>query len=82
MPRLSKKATASINEAVLDDMSAVLAELQDRFHKPGVEEAWVGIETFVAIAMRVFADVNPSKLKEHMRIVEIQARMDGKQVFE
>ena len=40
----------------------------------------VSIETFVAIALRVFAKTNPSKLRDVMRTVEIQARIDHKEV--
>ena len=43
-------------------------------------DALVSIETFVAIALRVFAKTNPSKLRDVMRTVEIQARMDHKEV--
>lgn len=44
-------------------------------------EAWAGVETFVAIALRVFAETNPSKLKEAMRIEQIKAYMDGREVI-
>ena len=48
----------------------------------GETEAMVGLETFVEIALRLMAETNPSKLREVMRLVEIQARMDGKHVFD
>lgn len=44
-------------------------------------EAWAGVETFIAIALRVFAETNPSKLREAMRIEQIKAYMDGREVI-
>ncbi len=46
------------------------------------DQAMASIETFVAIALRVMSTVNPSKIKAAMIAVEIQARMDGKKVYE
>lgn len=66
---------AAMTEAVMTDLAAVRA-------LAGETEALVGLETFVAIALRVMEQTNPSKLREVMRLVEIQARMDGKHVFE
>lgn len=35
------------------------------------------IETFCAVALRVMRKVNPSKVRDEARTLEIQARMDG-----
>lgn len=39
--------------------------------------ALCSVETFIAVALRVFSKTNPSKLRSEARNVEIQARMDG-----
>lgn len=73
--RTTAEAINAMKEQVLVDLQAV------RGADPP-EEAIASLETFVAIALRVFAKTNASKLKEAMQIVEIQARMDGKVVYE
>ena len=42
-----------------------------------VDTALCSVETFIVIALRVFAKTNPSKLRSETRTVEIKARMDG-----
>lgn len=75
MPKPSKEAISSMTATVMSDLSAVRSVVGDT-------EEMAGLETFVAIALRLMAATNPSKLREIMRIVEIQARMDGKHVYE
>ena len=75
MPKPTKHAIAAMTQTVMTDLAAVRAVV-------GETEELVGLETFVAIALRLMAEVNPSKLREVMRIVEIQARMDWKHVYE
>jgi hypothetical protein len=75
--RTTTEAINAMKEQVLADLQAVRAVTPQT-----TEEALVSLETFVAIALRVFAKTNASKIKEAMQIVEIQARMDGKEVFE
>jgi hypothetical protein len=41
------------------------------------ESAWAEIETFIAIALKVFAKTNPSKLRDAARTVEIHARINN-----
>jgi hypothetical protein len=41
------------------------------------ESAWAEVETFIAIALKVFAKTNPSKLRDAARTVEIHARMNN-----
>lgn len=75
--RTTAEAINAMKEQVMADLSVVRAATD-----PTAEEALVSLETFVAIALRVFSKTNASKIKEAMQIVEIQARMDGKEVFE
>lgn len=62
--------------------STVMADLEVIRSAVGDTEEMAGLETFVAISLRLMAATNPSKLREVMRLVEIQARMDGKHVYE
>ena len=41
------------------------------------QAAWAEVETFIAIALKVFAKTNPSKLRDAAMAVEIHARMTG-----
>ena len=70
--------------AKIDDMKAdliaALAAVRDRLD-PSLEDEWAQIETFCAIALRVFAKTNPSKLRDAAMIEEIKARMDGREVL-
>ncbi len=75
--RTTAEAINAMKEQVLADLQSVRAATP-----PTAEEALVSLETFVAIALRVFSKTNASKIKEAMQLVEIQARMDGKEVFE
>lgn len=61
---------------------AIIADLQVVRAAVGDTDEMAGIESFVAIALRVFAQTNPSKLREVMRLVEIQARIDGREVID
>ena len=42
-----------------------------------VDTALCSVETFCAVALRVMAKTNPSKIRDCARTVEIKARMDG-----
>ena len=42
-----------------------------------VDTALCTVETFCAVALRVMAKINPSKVRDCARTVEIKARMDG-----
>lgn len=50
--------------------------------QPENESAWAEIETFCAIALRVFAKTNPSKLRDAAMAEEIKARIQGREVLE
>lgn len=45
-------------------------------------EALVSLETFIAVSLRVMAASRPSVVASAMRTTEIQARIDGKHIFE
>lgn len=75
MPKPSKEAISAMTETVMSDLAAIRSAVGDT-------EAMAGLETFVSISLRLMAATNPSKLCEIMRLVEIQARMDGKHVYE
>lgn len=75
MTKPSKEAMAAITETVISDLVAVRAVAGDT-------EEMAGVETFVAIALRLMAVTNRSKLRDIMQVIEIQARMDRKHVYE
>ncbi len=75
MPKPSKEAISAMTSTVMSDLAAVKVVVGDT-------EEMAGLETFVSISLRLIAATNPSKLRDIMRVVEIQARMDGKHVYE
>ena len=75
MPKPTKAVIAAMTETVMQDLAAVRSVVGDT-------EEMASLETFVAIALRLMAETNPSKLREIMRVVEIVARMDGRTVYE
>lgn len=79
MPKPSKEAIADMTSTIMSDLSAVRAVV---WSVAGDIEEMAGVETFVAIALRLMAVTNPSKLRDIMQVVEIQARMDRKHVYE
>ena len=70
-PRIAKDSIRAMQELALDDLAEVRSMV-------GETQAMVSVETFIALAFRIFAQTNPSKLKEEMRIMEIRARLDMK----
>lgn len=51
-------------------------------HHADIDQAWAQIETFCAIALRVMAKTNMSKLIDETRTVEISAHISGRTVFD
>lgn len=45
------------------------------FENPQMQEAWAGIETFCALALRVFQKTNPSKIRSEAITLEIASLM-------
>lgn len=66
--------TRQISTDLLQDLS-VLRNHLDATGNEKVREAWAGVETFCAIALRVFAKTNPSKIKDEAMTVEISYRL-------
>src|SRR5688572_8438235 len=67
------------------DLEASFKVLRDRLPFPDdspEDEALAGIETFVAIALRVLRKTNPSKIRDEARTTEIQALCTGVPVIE
>lgn len=83
MTRPTKEQINAMTEQVMTDVLHIRNLLTDNklLLVDANTEAWAGVETFVAIALRVFAETNPSKLKEAMRIEQIKAYMDGREVI-
>lgn len=63
---------ADITEAI-----TVLRDALQPMDGSAEDAALCSVETFIVIALRVFAKTNPSKLRSETRTVEIKARMDG-----
>jgi hypothetical protein len=70
-----RQIDADITESLL-----VLREALSPMDGSAEDTALCEVETFIAIALRVFSKTNPSKLRSESRNVEIQARMDGIEV--
>lgn len=63
---------ADITEAI-----TVLREALQPMEGSAEDTALCSVETFIVVALRVFAKTNPSKLRSETRTVEIKARIDG-----
>lgn len=75
MTRPTKASLASMNEAILHDLS--------RLKQGEVNaEAMQGVETFVAIAMHVFATTNPSKIRKAAETLDMQRLWNDPSRFE
>ena len=68
VPRPTKQSLAEISNNVMPALSEVRLALGDT---PAVQT----LETFVAVALRIMAGTNTSKLREAMTTVAIQAYM-------
>lgn len=64
-------------DADITDALLTLREALQPMEDSAEDTALCAVETFVAVALRVFSKTNPSKLRSESRNVEIQARMDG-----
>lgn len=62
------------------DVTAAFKTLRERLYFPDGSEqdhALCALETFAAIALKVMAKTNPSKVRDCARTIEIKARLDG-----
>lgn len=77
------KQTADI-EQIARDLQEALARLREHVlpAQEPIEDALAEVETFCAIALRVLAKTNPSKLRAAAMTVEIAARIHGRAVKE
>jgi hypothetical protein len=80
MTKTTREAIDAMTESVLGDLAVVWTLAGDA--SAAQLEALAGIETFIAIGLRVFAKTNPGKLRDVMRTVEIVAWMRGAEVIE
>lgn len=62
--------TTEMHEDLLRDLRKVRDSLD--LTDPAIEEAMAGLETFCAVAIRVFAKTNPSKIRSVAITTEIQ----------
>ena len=76
---MSKPTKATVT-AAREDLIGTL----DRMRRTGLgqHEDWAQIETFCAIALRVMAKTNMSKLISETMTVEISARLAGRPVID
>lgn len=62
------------------DITACFKTLREKLYFPEdseQEHALCALETFAAIALKVMANVNPSKIRSCAMTIEIKARLDG-----
>jgi len=70
--RPTKQAIDAIRDAYMADVMTMRKHVL-ALNDPHLEDAWAGIETFAAVALRVMAKTNPSKLRSEMLTVGISA---------
>lgn len=76
----AKTITDTIRTDLVDSLATVRALID--LKEPETESAWAQIETFCAIALRIIAKTNPSKVRDAAMAEEIKARMQGREVLE
>jgi hypothetical protein len=82
MPKPTKQTVAAIKEDLMRDIGDVRRRIEHAFEKePELERAWAGVETFCAVALRIIAKTNPSKIRDEARTTEIGARFSGRPVL-
>jgi hypothetical protein len=80
---MSAKADVDeIREKIMKDLGLlkqhlVMRHVLDDFDD--INDAWSGIETFVNIALRVFAKTNPSKIRSEALTAAVHARLVDKE---
>jgi len=71
------RSDVSTIDADITEAITVLREAIQPMEGSVEDTALCSVETFIVIALRVFAKTNPSKLRSETRTVEIKARLDG-----
>ena len=85
---MTRRPTVGLNEITQDldsAFEAMRAEVTEDYTMPISERAEHALATlgmFVAIAVRVMRDTNPSRLRDAARTEEIKARIEGREVLE
>lgn len=80
MTKPSKQAIQKLSEDIVDDLHKI--RYDKTLSQSDFDQAMANIDTFIAIALRVFSKTNISKLQSEFRTVEIAARMSGKPVLD
>lgn len=75
MPR-AKTKIQDIASDIVKELGVLRQALAPQMHGE-VEDAWATLETFIAVALRVMAKTNPSKIKSVAMTVEIQSLIEG-----
>lgn len=65
--------TAEITAGIMTDLDTLRPHVTA---DPALLDAWAGVETFIAVGLRVMAKTNPSKVRDEARTVEIQVLMN------
>lgn len=81
MTKPTKQQMADTREGVLRSLSLVRDNLSAHRSRD-VDVAWAEIESFIAVAFRVFAKTNTGKLRSETTNVELAARLAGRVVFD
>lgn len=83
MPKTSRARTdiGEISANLMADLDRCRSHMLATGNQ-ATKDAYAGIETFCAIALRVLAKTNPSKLRDAAMTVEIAARLKGREVIE
>lgn len=74
----------TVTDTIRTDLIAAIGTVRQNLDRtdPAVDAAWAEIETFAAIALRIIAKTNPSKVRDAAMAEEIAARLQGREVIE
>jgi hypothetical protein len=77
----AKADVDQIRESIMKDLAVVKERLDEDGSRDitHIDDAWTGIETFVTIALRVFAKTNPSKIRSEALTAAVHARLVEKE---
>ena len=88
MSKPTKQQMTDTREGVLRSLFLVRENLDLLTSRLGthrnkeLDMAWAEIESFIAVAFRVFAKTNTSKLRSETTNIELAARLSGRVVFD
>lgn len=81
MTKPTKQQMADTREGVIKSLALVRDNLSAHRSRE-VDVAWAEVESFIAVAFRVFAKTNTSKLRSETTNIEMAARLAGQVVFD